>query len=199
MFSPDPRSVGGWQWLVTVEGSFVRVDFLCDNSQVQAEHVVPISATLGVMNLRGVGYVMDDFVVRELTGALASGESATVDARFAGVGGYLLTKCVSATTREKAKDFYDLAYVLLYNRIGGPDEAGKYILARPLAKHVSALRRTLLELRERFRDVDSIGARSFVDLHEIAAPGGDRARLAQDAVTAVDTFVSMLLASVNQA
>src|SRR5439155_26196842 len=95
--------------------------------------------------------------------------------------------------RQKQKDFYDLAYVLLYNRAGGPIQAADAILRGPSRAHVVSLARTLGELRERFRDASSPGTIAFVELHEIAVPGGDKRQLAQDAVGAVGVFVGRLL------
>jgi hypothetical protein len=192
-FAPDPKSVGGWQWNVKVESVTVRVDFLCDDSGQPAEHVIPMTKTLGVLNLRGTGYVLEDFTTRSIAGELPSGRSIVIDARFAGLGGYLLSKCVSAVTRQKPKDFYDLAYVLLYNRAGGPQAAASTIRDGALSKHLVSLKTTLRELHERYREPTSLGSRSFADLHELAAPGGDRPRLAQDAVAAVKTFVDSLV------
>lgn len=192
-YEPDPRARGGWQWFVRVDGNAVRVDFLCDNPSVEAEHVIAISDTLGVMDLRGTGYVLDDFEPRDLSGELRSGDRVMVTAYFAGLGGYLLSKVVAAVTRQKPKDFYDLVYVLLYNRAGGPREAAARIKSGASAKHVPELRTTLRELAERFRAADSVGSRSFVELHELASPGGDRSRLAEDAVAAVGIFTADLI------
>lgn len=192
-FAPAPKSVGRWQWQVDVEGALVRVDLLCDNADVQAEHVIRVSDRLGIMNLRGTGYVTDDFAVHPLAGSLHSGEQVTVDARFAGLAGYLLTKCVSALVRRAPKDFYDLAYVLLYNKHGGPSAAVAAALAPAMHHHVAGLAASLREVRERFRAIDSPGTQAFVELHELASPGGDRSQLAQDAIAAVDTFTSELL------
>ena len=192
-FSPSPRNQGGWQWEADVEGFSIRVDFLCDSAEVPAQDVIPVTQRLGVMNLRGTGYVLDDFSPRTLKGALRSGEEVSVEARFAGLAGYVLTKCASALARQKQKDFYDLAYVVLYNRSGGPAAALEAARHPRLAGHVAGMTTKLREIRERFRAPDSPATRAFVELHEIASPGGDRAQLAQDAIAAVSLFTTGLL------
>lgn len=195
-FQPDPKAVGGWQWVVTIDGFRVRVDLLCDSSEAETETVFKITERLGVMNLRGTRYVTDDFAIRRLTGRLQSGAEGVVEARFAGLAGYLLTKCVSAVSRQKDKDFYDLVYVLVYNRAGGPEAAARAIIdVDKLARHIPTLTNTLRELRERYLSLDSIGTVAFVKTHELASPGGDSAQLGQDAIVAVERFVVLLLES----
>lgn len=69
-----------------------------------------------------------------------------MDVRFAGLEGYLLSKCVLARTRTAAKDYYDLVYVLMNNRAGGPEQAAMQLLAGELATDLRALRSTFIEI-----------------------------------------------------
>lgn len=192
-FLPIPKAVGGWQWYARVEDAPVRIDLLCDNPEVQAEHVVSVSDAVGVLNLRGTGYVLEDFETREISGTLADGSPVSTPARFAGLAGYVLTKCISALNRQQQKDYYDLAYVLLYNRDGGPRAVVQRVVRGPLRAHLPELQASLRELRERYRAPASVGTNGFVTVHELASPGGDRAQLAADAVAAVNEFVEGLL------
>ncbi|MGO9753796.1 MAG: hypothetical protein ACLP22_20260 [Solirubrobacteraceae bacterium] len=61
-------------------------------------------------NLRGTGYVARDFTWQEITGELTDGTEVTIRVRFAGLQGYLLSKCITVRNRAATKDYYDLAY-----------------------------------------------------------------------------------------
>jgi hypothetical protein len=41
-------------------------------------------------------------------------------AKYAGLEGYLMAKACAVRHRGLDRDFYDLVFVLLYNRAGGP-------------------------------------------------------------------------------
>ena len=90
----------------------------------------------------------------ELAGELADGTHVSVSVRFAGLEGYLLSKCVAARTRAATKDYYDLAYVLLHNRAGGPEQAARRLLDGKLADELPALRTTFVEIAERYGRTD---------------------------------------------
>lgn len=55
---------------------------------------------------------------------IVEGETVTYQARFAGLEGYLLARSYAARRRGEEKDYCDLVHVLLYNRAGGPAQAG---------------------------------------------------------------------------
>lgn len=96
----------------------MKLEFLCDLPDHREREIIrPRGCTkLAAANLRGTGYVATDFAWEELAGTLADGTRASVRVRFAGLGGYLLSKCVAVRARAATKDYYDLAYVLLHNR-----------------------------------------------------------------------------------
>jgi len=103
----------------------VRIEFLCDLSQYrEGESVRPHGARrLGAANPRGTGYVAHDFQWQHITGELDDGTEVQVSVRYAGLQGYLLSKCVALRSRAAVKDYYDLAYVLLHSHAGGPVDA----------------------------------------------------------------------------
>ncbi len=113
-FEPDPTE-DGWRWRGAVEGQPVKLEFLCDlPDHREGEMIRPLGCTnLSAANLRGTGYVARDFVWEELSGTIANGTQVRGRARFAGLEGYLLSKCVAVRTRAASKDYYDLVYVLL--------------------------------------------------------------------------------------
>ena len=78
------------------------------------------------------------------SGTIADGTQVRVRARFAGLEGYLWSKYVAVHTRA-TKDYYDLVYVLLHNRAGGPEPAAQRLLDGGLADALGALRTTFRE------------------------------------------------------
>lgn len=116
----------------------------------------------------------------------------SVRVRFAGLQGYLLSKCVAVRTRAATKDYYDLAYVLLHNRAGGPEGAADRLLSGQLADAVGSLRSTFLEVRERYRRPADIGLRSYAEQAVQVDPEAHHAILRADAVDAVQRFFTAL-------
>ncbi|MGI8873550.1 MAG: hypothetical protein ACR2KP_04345, partial [Egibacteraceae bacterium] len=57
--------------------------------------------------------------VRTLT-AKDGGVVLTAEINVTGLAGFLLAKAAAARSRRKAKDWYDIAFVLLHNDRGGP-------------------------------------------------------------------------------
>lgn len=192
-FKPRPGD-DGWRWQGLVDGFPVLIEFLCDLSNYrEGECIRPKGCReLAAANLRGTGYVEDDFAWREITGKLANGTVATVSARFAGLEGYLISKCVAVRTRAAAKDYYDLAYVLLHNRAGGPEAAARRLRAGALADAIAQLQTTLLEVRERYRNPNDDGPRFFAEQAHQMDPASDEAMLRTDAVDAVARFFAEL-------
>jgi hypothetical protein len=108
-FKPDPNE-DGWRWRGPIDGVPVKLEFLCDLPDYREGEVVSPSGcgVLSAQNLRGTGYVSRDFAWEELKGELADGTGVAVRGRFAGLVGYLLSKCVAVRTRAATKDYYDL-------------------------------------------------------------------------------------------
>lgn len=185
-FEPDPAE-DGWRWKGTVEGATVKIEFLCDLPDQREEEIIrPRGCTLlTAANLRGTGYVAHDFAWEELTGELADGTEVTVQVRFAELQGYLLSKCVTARTRAAIKDYYDLVYVLLHNRAGGPEEAAQELLNGPLAAELPALRSTFLEVQARYTKTIDAGPSGYVAQALQVEPEANESELRADAVDAV--------------
>jgi hypothetical protein len=190
-----PFGLEPWRWRGTVDGTGVRMEFLCDLADYRAERLVrpPGCRRLAALNLRGTRYVALDFESRPLTGTLPDGQEITVMAKFAALQGYLLSKCVAARTRGEPKDFYDLAYVLLHNREGGPRGAAELLLAGPLSDAVASLRSTFLEVRERYRTTGDLGPNGYAEQMLDVVPEADEATLRADAVVAAQDFFDRLL------
>jgi hypothetical protein len=185
----------GWRWRGTVDGFAVKLEFLCDlDTEPEGVVAIPGCQILRANNLRGTGYVAADWTVRELTADLAGLGTTTVRVRFAGLAGYLLTKCVAVRHRGKDKDHYDLAFVLIHNRAGGPTAAARQLLHGKLADRLPALHSTFLEVRERFYSVTSPGPKGFAAESSRADPSAQEHENRAQAVAAVHEFIGALLA-----
>jgi hypothetical protein len=192
-FHPDPNE-DGWRWHGTVADALVKLEFLCDLPDHPEQEIIrpPGCTLLAAANLRGTGYVALDFAWEELTGELADGTVVTVRVRFAGLQGYLLSKCVAARTRAAAKDYYDLVYVLLHNRAGGPEEAARQLLGGALTDELAALHTTFLELKGRYSTTTDVGPRWYADQALEVDPDANESELRADAVDAVQRFLETL-------
>lgn len=192
-FKPDPNT-DGWRWGGPIDGVKIKLEFLCDLADHREHEIIRPRgcSNLAAANLRGTGYVAHDFAWERLTGKLADGSEASVRVRFAGLEGYLLSKCVVARTRAAAKDYYDLVYVLLHNRAGGPEQAAGRLLAGKLTSELRALRSTFLEIGARFASTADVGPLGYAEQAREVEPETEEALLRADAVDAVQRFVKTL-------
>jgi hypothetical protein len=188
-FKPDES---GWRWRGEIDGKPVKMEFLCDLSTAREGELVPVKGceNLRCNNLRGTGHVAEDWAWETLRAPLPNGQVTEVKARFAKLGGYLLSKLVAARSREADKDFYDLVYVLIHNRAGGPARAAAVLHESHLREALRALRSTLLEIGERFRVPSDIGPAGFASQSRELDPGLNEAALRADAVAAIAEFLA---------
>ena len=123
-FEPDSERV--WRWVADGHAprAVVKFELLADLDDQPAQVTVLFDGCrqLGAVNLRGTGVATRDIVERELRTRIGGVEQrATIN--VTGLGGYLLAKTAAARSRRKAKDWYDIAYVLMFNDAGGPTAA----------------------------------------------------------------------------
>lgn len=195
-FSPHPDQ-DGWRWRGLIDGVPVRIEFLCDLvDHREGESIRPAGCRrLSAANLRGTGYVSRDFTWEPLHGRLADGTRVEVRARFAGLEGYLLSKCVAVRIRAAVKDYYDLAYVLQHNRAGGPEQAARRLHDGNLQDALAPLRSTFLEVCERYRKPSDAGPQAYAEQAVQVDPTADEAELRADAVDVIQRFFDTLNAS----
>jgi hypothetical protein len=115
-----------------------------------------------------------------------------VDVRVAGLCGYLLAKACAARDRGLPKDYYDLAYVLLFNRLGGPIEAAKALRVGGWPERVRSIKSVWREVADRFGGVDRVGPQGYAAQYLMSVPDADQALLLQEAVAAVTEFIEEL-------
>ena len=161
---------------------------LADLRDQPSEATVTFEAceSLGTVNLRGSGFASRDVEVRELS-ARVGGAVDTVEVNVSGLAGFLLAKTVAAFSRRKAKDWYDIAFVLLHNDAGTPAAAAALVRER-FMDEMSAVRTALDDLRANFEHPDAQGPRAYVRQMRTDHPDLDPAVLAADAVLAVGEF-----------
>jgi hypothetical protein len=143
-------------------------------------------------NLRGTGFVARDYVAETLTGKLSDGETVTVKVNFAGLCAYLMAKLVAARERGMDKDYYDLAYVLMNNRAGGPREAGEQLIGGQFADDVRNRWSLFREIAARFARPQDVGPAGYAVQTLQVDPGADAAVLRRDAVAALAEFIDGL-------
>lgn len=192
-FSPDPK-IDGWRWRGETESVLVKIEFLCDLDDRPANQSIRLRGCdrLTAANLRGTGFVAEDFEWEEVTADLADGELHSVRVRFAGLQGYLMSKAFAARTRGLDKDYYDFVYTLLYNRLGGPSQAAEALAGGKFSDRTNVLLDPWPELRARFVDPQDFGSASYAEGALLADPTGDVAVLRQDAIGAVTEFFEAL-------
>lgn len=142
---------------------------------------------LGAVNLRGTGFASRDSVVHQLI-AKIGGDLLTVEVNVSGLAGFLLAKTAAARSRRLAKDWYDVAFMLLHNDLGGATRAADAIRARFEPDLVGAVRTALDDLLANFTNPGDQGPVAYAEQMLIDHPELDAATLAADAVLAVEAF-----------
>ena len=188
-FRPDADQV--WRWVA--EGmptrAVVKFELLADLDDQPAQSTITFDECdqLGAANLRGTGFAARDLVVHELR-ARIGGVDHVVEVNVTGLAGFLLAKTAAAWSRRKAKDWYDIAFVLLHNDAGGVAEAAALVRERFGAEIVGSIRTALDDLQANFQDPAAQGPRAYATQMLVDHPELDEITLLADAVTAVDEF-----------
>jgi hypothetical protein len=130
-FSPDAERV--WRWKSSpADGpvAVIKFELLADLDSAPQGATVAFegSGHLGAANLRGTGFAARDIETYTLN-ANDHGTRLTVDVNVSGLAGFLLAKTAAAHGRHKAKDYYDIAFVLLNHNVGSASAAAR-VLAR---------------------------------------------------------------------
>lgn len=188
----DPK-LDGWRWHIRVGDARVKIEFLCDRDDSVADQAISLQGcrVLTAANLRGTGFVARDWVGEELAGTI-DGKQVTVRAKYAGLEGYLLAKANAVRHRGLDRDCYDLVFVLIYNRAGGPGQAAERLRSGQFAADVRNARAVWREIEARFAETGAFGPQSYAEQALLVEPEGDIAELRQDAVGAVAEFIAGL-------
>ncbi len=195
-FTPENARI--WRWIA--DGVFgapvVKFELLADLDDRPASATISFDAceNLGAVNLRGTGFAARDTEVHELN--VRDGDvTHTVEINVSGIAGFLLAKTAAALSRRKAKDWYDIAFVLLHNDAGGPNAAVTRV-EQLFFDDIAALRTALADLEANFGNPADQGTRAYVTQMRIDHPELDHQTLAADAIIAVGEFCQRLRNSV---
>lgn len=192
-FEPDSEQV--WRWKVVNHEirAEVKFELLADLDSEANEATLHFDdcECLGAVNLRGTKYAARDAELRTLT-AKVGDDMRSVEIRVTGVAGFLLAKCAAAYSRGKGKDWYDIAFVLLHNDLGGPTKAADAVVKRFGEEAPKALRMPFAELRANFSDPESQGPRAYATQFLVDHPDYGLSQAKADAVTAVAEFCDAL-------
>lgn len=137
-------------------------------------------------NLRGTGFAARDVEVRTLRARVGVEQSAEIN--VTGLAGFLLAKCAAARSRRARKDWYDIAFVLLHNDAGGPEQAAESVVAAFRHEELNQLRTALDDLRDSFADPDAQGPQAYADQMMLDQEDVTRTALLADAVVAIEAF-----------
>lgn len=197
-FRPDSERV--WRWETVQGGGYkavIKFELLADlNDQPQSADVrFDTTDKLGAVNLRGTGYASRDYAPQTLV-AYDQGAKIIADVNVTGLAGFLLAKTAAAHGRHKAKDYYDIAFVLLHHNEVFDDESGVRDPADVVLQRLGApveLRTAIEDLAANFSDDRAQGVAAYVEQLLINNPGLDPATAATDAQLAVGAFTTTLL------
>ncbi len=193
-FEPDDQRVWRWRTVGPDLRTVVKFELLADLDDLAAGAEVRFDGceSLGAANLRGTGFASTDVEVRVLR-ARVGGVQQVAEVNVTGLAGFLLAKCAAARSRRKPKDWYDLAFVLIHNDAGGPEEAADLVLGR-FGAELAGVRTAVDDLRANFADTGAQGPRAYADQMILDHPELDRTVLLADAVVAVGAFHDRLVA-----
>lgn len=113
--------------------------------------------------------------------------------QIAGLAGFLLAKAAAARGRQKPKDWYDIAFVLLHNDEGGPEPAAQRVLEAFGDEIRGPTLTNLLELRANFGGETAQGPRAYAEQMLFDHSGLIAAQLRADAMLAVQLFCRLVL------
>lgn len=192
-----------WRWETVQGGGYkavIKFELLADlDDQPQSANIhFEQTDKLGAVNLRGTGYASKDYAPQTLV-AYDQGARITAEVNVTGLAGFLLAKTAAAYGRHKAKDYYDIAFVLLHhNEVfdeTGPVDPADVVLQRLGAP--SELRTAIEDLAANFCDDRAQGVGAYVEQLLINNPGLDPATTATDARLAAAAFTRTLLNAIT--
>lgn len=175
----DRGYVGGeapFQWLRTVriddQDIEVRVDLLAPETDRRGHghrHEV-VDHVVVARRLEGGELVRDSYERREVVGVLPDGRRNRIQIRVAAGASFIVLKALAMAGRDKAKDAYDIDFVLTHVP-GGPDRIASDMFA---LGDVAPVKRALGILRSKYESAEAYGPGGAA-LYRGALSGSDEA------------------------
>ena len=191
-FEPDHERIWRWKADGLDAKTIVKFELLADLDDAPAGANVAFDGCdhLGAANLRGTGFASRDIEIRTLK-ARVGGVEQTAEINVTGLAGFLLAKSAAARSRRKPKDWYDIAFVLLHNDAGGPEQAARAVLTR-FAGDLSRVRAAVDDLLANFAVTNAQGPEAYAEQMMLDNSNLHRSTLLAEAVIAVETFHELL-------
>jgi len=191
-FEPDHERIWRWKADGVDAKTIVKFELLADLDDAPAGANVAFDGCdhLGAANLRGTGFASRDIEIRTLR-ARVDGVEQTAEINVTGLAGFLLAKSAAARSRRKPKDWYDIAFVLLHNDAGGPEQAAQAVLTQ-FAFDIVTVQSALDDLLDNFATVNAQGPEAYAEQMMLDNPDLDHSSLLAEAVIAVETFYRLL-------
>jgi len=179
-FESVDGKVSRWQYRADGKKAVVKFELLADLDDVPANATLDFEGcdALGAVNLRGSGFASRDYALHALRSQVG-GIRYDVEVKVSGVAGFLLSKVAAAYGRRKEKDWYDIAFVLLHNNVGGPTDAAERTKSVFSADLVGQTRTALDELLSTFTRETDQGPNAYASQFLIDHPGEDRINFAR--------------------
>ncbi|OIN78202.1 hypothetical protein BMG05_22945 [Mycobacterium malmoense] len=183
-----------WRWKLADSPTVVKFEMLADLGNQPNEAIITFDERneLGAVNLRGTGYAAQDIAIQKIS-AKDHGTRREAEINVTGLAGFLLAKMAAAHGRRKAKDWYDIAFVLLNNDHGSPRAAAERVIEAFGESVINTIRTQVLDLEANFAAADAQGTVAYADQITLDHPEVDRVTAEADAQLAVTAFTERLL------
>jgi len=192
-FEVDPERAWRWRWDDDDTRAVVKFELLSDLDDAPAGAIVGFDGCeyLGAVNLRGTGFATKDWGLHSMR-AKVGGVAYSVEMKMAELSGYLLAKASAARERRAPKDWYDIAFVLIHNDLGGAAAAGRRTAELFSTEIAGAVRTALDDLLANFGETDAQGPEAYAAQMIVDHAGLDESMLRADSVVAVQEFYDVL-------
>ena len=193
-FTPTSERV--WRWVIeepTKPKVEVRFELLADLDSRPSGDILSFDECdqLGAVNLRGTRFAARDKRTIKMSAEI-KGSTYEIEVNVADIAGFLLAKTAAAYSRRLPKDWYDIAFVLLNNDIGGPDEVANLVLQKFGRELVGEVQSALKDLAANFESHSCQGTLAFSQQILVDHPDLDELTVCADAIVAVTTFYKTL-------
>ncbi len=195
-FEPDARRAWRWVKAAGPPQPLVKFELLADLDTEHAGDTIHFVACerLGAVNLRGTRFAALDVESHQLT-AKIGGSQYRCEVKVAGLAGFLLAKAHAAHGRRAPKDWYDIAFVLLNNDLGGVRGAIAAVQNRFGHELHGSTRTALDDLLANFADRRAQGVDAYAWQMLIDYPARESTTVVAEAMAAVERFHAGLFPS----
>ncbi len=186
-----------WRWAASIDGELVVLELLGDSHEVEPGTVFRPRITppagaggIGLLCVRGVELAFRDSFTVSRDVQLLDGARSTTEFQIANLAPFVALKADAYLDRRKAKDAYDLVYVLRWWR-GGPEAAAAAFASSAVAREdfvTSAISRVLGD----FAAPDRAGAIDYASLAASGDIAAENAQARNEAVLVVRQFAQAL-------